>query len=198
MKTPKNYVENLKNGIVTNEMLEDVLYSYNKRAKNYRDKEREYRRIRICDNYNNEEKNRILKEKLYKKKETLLKYTTKYLACVHKLSRTEFAYVYENDDEYNKIPKENIIYEGEDYDIIEQRNVKFREIKKDSSLFFLFYDFPNRSFHTPISKEELRKYENLEQIEIDKLKTKGKDINDLLPLQFCDKVLEFITKKNEI
>lgn len=33
---------NLKNGIITKEMLEQALYSVNKRAKNYRDRAREY------------------------------------------------------------------------------------------------------------------------------------------------------------
>lgn len=43
MKTPKVYSENLKQGIITPSMLEEVLYSYNKRAKNYRDRARDYR-----------------------------------------------------------------------------------------------------------------------------------------------------------
>lgn len=43
MRTPKEYTENLKNNIITESMLLDCLYSANKRAKNYRDKAREYR-----------------------------------------------------------------------------------------------------------------------------------------------------------
>ena len=43
MRTPKKYIENLDNGIITEEMLCDVLYSYNKRAKNWRDKKRQYK-----------------------------------------------------------------------------------------------------------------------------------------------------------
>ena len=43
MRTPKIYIENLEKGIVTEKMLCDVLYSYNKRAKNWRDKKREYK-----------------------------------------------------------------------------------------------------------------------------------------------------------
>lgn len=41
MKTPLEYTKNLKNKIITKQMLLDCLYSSNKRAKNYRDKERE-------------------------------------------------------------------------------------------------------------------------------------------------------------
>ena len=43
MKTPKEYSDNLSNHIITKQMLVDCLYSVNKRAKNYRDKEREQR-----------------------------------------------------------------------------------------------------------------------------------------------------------
>ena len=43
MRTPAKYIENLDKGIVTEQMLCDVLYSYNKRAKNWRDKKRTYK-----------------------------------------------------------------------------------------------------------------------------------------------------------
>ena len=43
MRTPKEYTDNLKKKIITENMLLDCLYSVNKRAKNYRDKERDYR-----------------------------------------------------------------------------------------------------------------------------------------------------------
>ena len=43
MRTPKSYIENLEKGIVTEQMLCDVLFSYNKRAKNWRDKKRQYK-----------------------------------------------------------------------------------------------------------------------------------------------------------
>lgn len=43
MKTPKSYIINLSQGIVTERMLCDVLFSYNKRAKNWRDKKRQYK-----------------------------------------------------------------------------------------------------------------------------------------------------------
>jgi hypothetical protein len=43
MKTPKEYVKNLKNKTITQNMLCDCLFSVNKRAKNCRDKIREYK-----------------------------------------------------------------------------------------------------------------------------------------------------------
>jgi len=51
MRTPKKYTENLENGIVTEQMLCDVLYSYNKRAKNWRDKKREYKKSYSSNSY---------------------------------------------------------------------------------------------------------------------------------------------------
>lgn len=51
MKTPKSYQNNIKNRIITKEMLVDCLYSSNKRAKNYRDKEREYREYSRYNRY---------------------------------------------------------------------------------------------------------------------------------------------------
>lgn len=51
MRTPKKYIENLEHGIVTEQMLCDVLYSYNKRAKNWRDKKRQYKHSYATNSY---------------------------------------------------------------------------------------------------------------------------------------------------
>lgn len=51
MRTPKQYVENLEKGIVTTNMLCDVLFSYNKRAKNWRDKKRQYKHSYSTNSY---------------------------------------------------------------------------------------------------------------------------------------------------
>ena len=48
MKTPKQWYENLKIGLITDDMLEAALYSVNKRAKNYRNKKREYSHYRYA------------------------------------------------------------------------------------------------------------------------------------------------------
>ena len=44
MRTPQKYLNNFKQGIITKEMLTFCLFSSNKRAKNCRDKIREYKR----------------------------------------------------------------------------------------------------------------------------------------------------------
>ena len=106
MKTNKDYKENLKNGIITKEMLIKCLYSSNKRAKNYRDKEREYRdKARYnyywYDKYNNIDKCESKKEEYYKQKEDMLSILKP--TCIHK----EFKYyekrrIKEFEDDYKK------------------------------------------------------------------------------------------------
>lgn len=61
MRTPKEFNDNIKKEILTKEMLEACLLSVNKRAKNWRDREREYRRYRE-DYYGNCEKAKEKKE----------------------------------------------------------------------------------------------------------------------------------------
>lgn len=51
MRTPKSYIENLEKGIVTEKMFCDVLFSYNKRAKNWRDKKRQYKHSYATNSY---------------------------------------------------------------------------------------------------------------------------------------------------
>lgn len=51
MRTPKSYIDNLEKGIITEQMLCDVLYSYNKRAKNWRDKKRQYKHSYATNSY---------------------------------------------------------------------------------------------------------------------------------------------------
>lgn len=75
MRTPKDFSENIKNGIITTEMLNECLYSVNKRAKNYRDAKREcYGRYR--------DSNECKEKNFYHKKEKLLSVITP--VCIHK------------------------------------------------------------------------------------------------------------------
>ena len=62
MKTPRNYLSLIKNGIITEEILSESIYSLSKRAKHHRDMEQWYRndeRLRrklnhfYYDKYNN-------------------------------------------------------------------------------------------------------------------------------------------------
>ena len=65
MRTPSEFAKNLKSRCISMEMLDAALYSVNKRAKNWRNKKREYKHNRY-DYYGNYEKAEI-NENLMKK-----------------------------------------------------------------------------------------------------------------------------------
>ena len=52
------------------------------------------------------------------------------------------------------------------------------------------------TFHTPIEEIDIKKYSNLDIIEIDELETEGHDIDDLISNQFVNKVINLIDSKN--
>ncbi len=216
MKTPKEYKLNLENGIVTANMLEDVIYSYNKRAKNYRDRARSYREKRQnnrywYDMYGNEEQCEEKKEMFYDKKSDILLHSPKYLTTIHKISRLRRIRIEDTEDEYDHLLSEInafrnrkssiVVYENEYFDYDSKRYISFVDVYKKIYDYYLYYEFPRRSFHSPINKDEdgnvdLSLYKNLNIIELEKLTTYGKDVKDLLSLQFCDKVYQLlITKK---
>ena len=208
MVTPKEYKENLKNGIITASMLEDVLYSYNKRAKNYRDLARKYREMYDC--YNNEGKYEEIKGILYGKKADILSCCKDYLCSIHKVLRCRRIRIEDIEGEYfdylaaissyEKGEKSEVVYMNSYYDSTIEELVTFININKSFYEYYLYYQFPHYSFHTPIGDDmreniNLSKYMKLDIIEIEGLTTYGKDIEDLLSLQFCDKVWTFMKNR---
>lgn len=178
-------------------MLADCLYSVNKRAKNYRDKEREQRVYSrghyYVDNSRFIDGARKKKLEMYRMKDTLLKILTP--VCIHKEFigyETERIYSYET-EEYKKYKKQ-FYYEGQymddDYSIVYFGDIEL----KDEPIYhyYLFYDLNcGHTFHTPIKKEELDKY-SLPIIEISELETTGHKVNDLVSVQFVRKVIRLI------
>ena len=77
MRTNSEYQKNLRNKIITTSMLEDALFSVNKRAKNYRDAKRE---CRYSQKYYNSAEGK--EQKFYEKKDKLLKLIEPI--CIHK------------------------------------------------------------------------------------------------------------------
>lgn len=193
MKTSKEFAKNLESGIITMQMLEDCLYSCNKRAKNYRDKEREYRNC-YYDKYNNEEKYRAKKNELYGYKDKLLSIINP--TCIHKEvyqythTRRIFEYEYEAYERAEKVCFNENCY----YDRDMQEEVWFRDIKEtiECESYYLFYQFDNYSFHIPIELEDVGKYSDLKITEIDCLITSGREIEVLTSLQFVKKVITLI------
>lgn len=199
MKTPADYTNNLKQHIITKQMLLDCLYSSNKRAKNWRDKEREYRGYRY-DKYHNEEKAREKKEEYYDQKERLL--TAISPVCIHreKVVPTERIRIYEEDEDYWKLKEQGqFIHENSYFDREVGDYVSFGDILVEGDpiyLYFLFYDIGgDHTFHTPISEESVSKYD-LEVIDIGKLTTLGANIDNLVSNQFVKKVVDLIESKD--
>lgn len=199
MRTPVEYTKNLKDHVITQDMLLACLFSSNKRAKNWRDKQREYRERRSYyhDKYDNEGKAKEKKEEYYHQKEIMLSVLKP--VCIHKecygYERTR---IYDYEADYNKY-YDKFVWRNSYHDKVEDRYVCFGDIEDKSKPlyhYYLFYDVGcNRTFHTPIEEEDVSKYD-LEVVEIDKLDTKGYDIADLLSNQFVKKVVDLIESED--
>ena len=199
MRTPTEYSKNLKNHVITMQMLLDCLYSSNKRAKNWRDKEREWRSCRY-DEYDNESKARDKKEGYYQQKETMLSVLKP--VCIHKemIERQYRKRIYDYEDEYEEYLNEDaFFYTGEYWDNDLKEYVQFGDVYVDGNPiyhYYLFYDVgSNHTFHTPINEEDVCLYD-LEVKLINQIYTTGYDIADLLSNQFVTKVVDLIKSKD--
>lgn len=184
MQTSKVFKDNLKNKIITEEMLNQALYSANKRAKNYRDKAREYSFFGGAYYDIAREK----KEECYRLKERLLQILTP--TCIHVETQFRYPKVYDYEPEYNEYSEEEIERRGHYYEYMEDKNVHFIVLKKECQCYYLFYDLGTHSYHTPITSPD--EYQNLEIVEIDSLVTKGADYHDLVSLQFVRELIKLI------
>lgn len=195
MKTPTEYVKNLNNHIITAAMLSDCLYGCNKRAKNWRDKERQYRSM-VYDTYDNKEKARDKKESYYWQKERLLSVLDP--VCIHRESqcRSDRERIYEYEDEYWEYKEQGaFVHEGRYFDKDIQDFVYFGDITVNEHVeykYYLFYDLGcGHTFHTPLDEKSAEKW-NLDIVDIGSLVTFGDKIGDLISCQFVKKVIALI------
>lgn len=203
MRTPKEYSENLKRKVITVEMLADCIFSSNKRAKNWRDKQREYTSRRVHsqhfhDRYNNEGKAKAEKEKYYRQKDLLISILEP--VSIHRVQRGyERRRIYDYEKEYHKYKKQGLfVWENRFYDHEFGFTVSFGDIElKDKPYYeyFLFYELGSHSFHIPISEKDLEKY-NLPIVNLNELETFGLTTDILLSTQFVTKVVRLITKND--
>ena len=195
MRTPKEYTDNIKNGIITTSMLEAALYSVNKRAKNYRDAERktkhQYGRYSKYADSSEWKKNEF-----YSKKDKLLSILEPI--CIHKeFAGYERTRIYDYEQHYadrrfyawahNQIVWENYYFDHDTGMYVEFFDAEDRSQKKYR--YYLYYNIGHHTFHTPINN--LEKY-NLPVKEIGTLDTYGDDYLDLCSVQFVDKVIALI------
>ena len=198
MRTPKRYIDLIKNKKITNQIIAECIYSVNKRAKNYRDKIKDYKQGGFYkykeDNIENAKEQ---KEKYYSMKEDLLLNFSPKL--IHKkYDREKIQRVYSYQKNYEKLYNEkrnDIVWENSYYDYDRNKEVDFFDysLGEKKYLYFLYYEIGEYSFHTPITEERVEKNTQLEIKEIDEnFQTHGADIVDLLSTQFVQKVIDLL------
>lgn len=202
MRTPKEFTFNLKNRTITMVMLDEALFSVNKRAKNWRDKKREYRTWKY-DTYDNEAKAEAQEQKMYEKKEILLSVLKPN--CIHQelLGYDKIRVHSDTEEHYAELleyHKKNgtFVYTGKYMDWDYHEEVEFFDYidhENPDYQYYLYYEMPKHSYHTPIDEDKANEYTEkygLPVIEIDKLHTSGKAVDEIMSMQFVDKVVALI------
>ena len=202
MRTPKRYTDLIKNKKITNQIIAECIYSVNKRAKNYRDKIKDYKQGGFYkykeDNIENAKEQ---KEKYYSMKDDLLfNFSPKLIHKKYDKEKIQRVYSYQKNYEklYNE-KRNDIVWENSYYDYDKNKEVDFFDYKlgEKKYLYFLYYEIGEYSFHTPITEERAEKNTQLEVKEIDEnFQTHGADIVDLLSTQFVQKVIDLLDSED--
>lgn len=202
MKTPKLYNDLINEKKITNEIIAECVYYVNKRAKNYRDKIKEYKNGRSHQHLeSNIEKAEEEMGKYYQLKEEFLKVFTPNL--IHKQfigEKKKRVYSYEKN--YEKLLKEknnDIFWKNSYYDYDKDMEIEFFDYHLGTKkyLYFLYCEIGEYSFHSPVSEKIAESNTELEIQEIDEnFKPHGSKIEGLLSMQFVKKVLELLQSED--
>jgi hypothetical protein len=202
MKTPKLYNDLINEKKITNEIIAECVYYVNKRAKNYRDKIKEYKNGRSHQHLeSNIEKAEEEMGKYYQLKEEFLKVFTPNL--IHKQfigEKKKRVYSYEKN--YEKLLKEknnDIFWKNSYYDYDKDMEIEFFDYHLGTKkyLYFLYCEIGEYSFHSPVSEKIAESNTELEIQEIDEnFKTHGSKNEGLLSMQFVKKVLELLQSED--
>ena len=202
MKTPKLYNDLINEKKITNEIIAECVYYVNKRAKNYRDKIKEYKNGRSHQHLeSNIEKAEEEMGKYYQLKEEFLKVFTTNL--IHKQfigEKKKRVYSYEKN--YEKLLKEktnDIFWKNSYYDYDKDMEIEFFDYHLGTKkyLYFLYCEIGEYSFHSPVSEKIAESNTELEIQEIDEnFKTHGSKIEGLLSMQFVKKVLGLLQSED--
>ncbi|MDU1350575.1 hypothetical protein [uncultured Clostridium sp.] len=201
MRTPKRFIENIKNRIVTEEMLGMVLYSINKRAKNCRDKKKEYYQkgkmsgydlyFKSVDDYKEKE------QEYYRQKDFLLRRLLKP-KCIHEVvcQRERRVRYYDYEEEYERL-LDKAVYSNGYMDRELKDYVEFIDVIEidEEYKYYLFYEVDRFVFHIPVQFSEVEEElvrGILKKVTIENLETHGKEITELLSVQFVKKVISLV------
>lgn len=193
MKTPEIYKENFKKGTVTDDMIEDICYSYYIRSLNYNRRENEY----MTNNYYANPRNKFYKRKniFTMKLMQILDSYEKNLKDVIKqrIPEQQLVRICDYDEKYDKVNWDDVISAGYYYNAdrrVEYVDVK-NKIQKPNYNYYLHYQFSKHDFYIQI--ESIDDYENKLEITIaTKPLFKGEEFKNLLCCQFCDKVYKLL------
>ena len=193
MKTPIAYNRLINENKITAEILGTVLYSINKRAKNWRDKKRKYKLLKY-DRYNNYEKALENEQHYYNMKIDILDRLQP--TAIHKevKIRERIKRIFDYEEEFSCIKDNAVIATAEYFDECRGSIVTYKKVKniENKALYYLYYEIGEYGFHKPINEDDISKY-NLEIYLLNNFITSGQDINDLLSTQFCQKVYRSFT-----
>ncbi len=168
MKKSNEIKKHLAKGEVTSEMLGMAAFSYNKRAKNMRDQEREWRDYfrhnrYYSDKYGTVDKYKEKKEEYYGKKDECLLF-----------AKPTALHVVERERTYREWDAFCGEYDYETYTIYEH---------------YLLYAIGSYRFHHPISEEEFSRLKSTLPVEeIGDLETEGEEVENLMSVQTADKI----------
>lgn len=199
MNVPKDFVENLKKGILTERMLDEALWSVNKRAKNWRDKKRKRKRV-LGDAHPYVHNCEKQEKQMYERKEELLSVLP--FLCVHKeTAGYERTRVMDYEPGYGvafirELFGGNIVWIHSYTDYTTKRNVQFFDYvdkSKPKYRYYFFYRTHWHSYHTPIDEQDIPT--GVQVIEIDELDTHGNDVENLVPVWFVDAVIDMMRNR---
>jgi hypothetical protein len=202
MKTPKEWQNNIRDNILTEEMLEAALDSVNKRAKNWRNRKQEYGRWHHAA-HDYAARAAACETEMYQRKDFLLSVLEP--ACIHKeFHGYERRRIRGSDASYalacgNAAAEGRIAYAGGYYERDEQDDfpsfVPFADLEdfdRPRIRRYLFYLIGEHSFHVPLEDRNYGKYEHLPVIFIGRMETQGKEITELASMDFVKKVMAMI------
>ena len=187
MRTPKEYTQNLKQKIITKQMLSDCIYSINNRALNSRDNEYKYTHY-IPDPYGNANK--------YRKKRVLLSILEP--SHIQKCEVLQRKRTYDYEEGYEEILESgNYVNNSGFYDPDRKEHVEFVVQMIPQTVYYLVYQVGNCSFRLPIQQSDVIRRPNLDVKDAGRIPPVYGDITvDMLSVQFVEKVLKLVKSGN--
>lgn len=202
MDIPEIFNQNLEKNIITEDMLGAALFSLNKRAKNYRDEKRKAKKSLYAeaklfgfDLPEDPAKAEQMEKEMYLKKEFLLQIVKPI--CIHQeLAGYKKEYIYdENNENYVDIFIDSIFH-----NLVLDRGV-YRKDGKDVRLFvrrgepyyryYYFRSVKDHTYHIPVDKETALN-SGLPIHIISEIKTEGEKEDNLIPMEFIDKLVSLV------